>query len=85
MTRAQALASIYERYTEDELLHAKDEPDTDFARGFVETASVITLFRDAGEDSHATRQRVKTAFADAGHGRSPCEALANARRIFRQD
>jgi hypothetical protein len=82
MTNSQALARVFESYTEDELLNAKDEPDTEIAERFTGTGTVVTLF---GDDAHATRRRVKAAFVDAGHGKTPAAALTNARRIFRQD
>ena len=35
MTKSEALAKIYETYSEDQLLDAKDEPDTEFIEQFL--------------------------------------------------
>lgn len=80
MTKSKALAKILESYTEEELRDAKDEPDT---RTW--TATVHTLHSGEDDAASTTRRHVKRAFHTAGHGRHPAEALANARRIFRQD
>lgn len=81
MTKSEALARVYERYSEEELRNAKDEPEHDAATGFTGRSNVVALFDDLG---HATRKRVKSAFHKAGHGKTPADAIANARRIFRQ-
>ena len=85
MSTAQSLARIYERYTEEELRNAKDEPDTDVQERFTGRAALAFLFADDPQGTHATRRRVKRAFQGAGHGMTSSQALANARRIFRQD
>jgi len=85
MTKSHALTRIRETYTEDELLNGKDEPDTAIATHLIGSAKIFTLYDNGGPTGHATRIRVKQAFYDAGHGKSSAKAIANARRIFRQD
>ena len=85
MTQSQAIARIHETYTEDELRNAKDEPEHDTAFAYGATATVVTLFDDDKYFAHTTRNRLRRAFRDAGHGASPADAIANARRVLRQD
>lgn len=85
MTNTQALARIYETYTEEELRIARDEPDTGVAERFTGRAALTFLFGDDPQGTNATRRRVKRGFASTGHGMSSKAALANARRIFRRD
>ncbi|NCF30103.1 MAG: hypothetical protein GWP69_22235 [Gammaproteobacteria bacterium] len=85
MTKSHALTRIHETYTEDELLNGKDELDTAIATHLIGSAKIFTLYDNGGPTGHATRIRVKQAFYDAGHGKSSAKAIANARRIFRQD
>ena len=85
MTKSHALTRTYETYTEDELVNAKDEPDTAIATHISGSAKIFTLYDNGGPTGYATRIRVRQAFYDAGHGKSPAEAIANARRIFRQN
>jgi hypothetical protein len=85
MTKSHALTRNYETYTEDELLNAKDEPDTAIATHFNGSAKIFTLYDNDGPSGYATRIRVKQAFYDAGHGSTPAQAIANARRIFRRN
>lgn len=85
MSTAQSIARIYDRYSEEELRNAKDEPDTDVQERFTGRAAVAFLFTDDPHGTHATRRRVRRAFEGAGHGMPASQALANARRIFRQD
>ena len=79
MTSSEAQAKIFETYSEEELFNAKDEPDTGTFTG---SATVTTLY---GTKRHATRRRVKRAFHDAGHGKKPFDALANARHVLGLD
>jgi len=81
MTKSEALARIYERYSEDELLDAKDEPEYDATTEFTGAANIVALFDDF---AHTTRNRVHRAFREAGHGKTAADAIANARRIFRR-
>lgn len=83
MTKSEAIARIYESYSEDEILNARDEPET--RTNERSAATVLRLFGDETREADATRRRVKRAFHDAGHGSNPAEALANARRIFKRD
>lgn len=83
MTKTEALARILESYTEEELRYTKDEPDS--TEGTTWTATVHTLHAGEERAANTTRRHVKRAFHAAGHGTNPAEALANARRIFRQD
>ena len=39
MTKSEALARIYETYSEEELQHAKDEPDAEFIERFLGVAA----------------------------------------------
>ena len=79
MTRSEAQAKTFETYSEQEFFNAKDEPDTGTFTG---SATVTTLY---GTKRHATRRRVKRAFHDAGHGKEPIDALANARHVLGLD
>lgn len=84
MTKAEALAYILETYSEEELRNAKDEPDT-ITVDATPSATVVTLHGDEHRARNATRRHVKAGFQRTGHGRTPADAQANARRIFRQD
>jgi hypothetical protein len=85
MTKSEALSKVYETYSEDELLSARDELDTRVNERFSATATILTLFGDEARNARTTHRRVKRAFHGASHGASPAEALANARRILKQD
>jgi hypothetical protein len=85
MTNSQAIARIYETYTEDELRDAKDEPDYGIEIAYAAMADVVALFDDDKCIAHATRNRVRRAFQNTGHGVGPADAIANARRILKQD
>lgn len=50
MTKSEALAKIYEAYSEEELLYAKDEPDAEFIERFLGISAVHL-------DSYAEVQR----------------------------
>lgn len=85
MTSAEAIARIYETYTAEELRDARDEPEIGVIERYSGRQALVVLFGDDPHGTNATRRRVRRAFHKAGHGRSPAEALANARRILRQD
>ena len=85
MTTSEALAKIFESYTEDELLIAKDEPETDVSDCSGEATNVIDLFDHGRYAAYATRERVRLAFRNAGHGVTAADAVVNARRILKQD
>jgi len=85
MTISQALSRIYETYSEDELLNAKDEPDYEIIERFSGRPALLVLFGDDPHGTNAIRRRAKRAFQRIGHGCAPAEALANARRILKQD
>ena len=85
MTKSEALARIFETYTEDELLIAKDEPETGVPDCTGEATNVIDLFDNGRYAAYATRERVRVAFRNAGHGVTAADAIVNARRILRQD
>jgi hypothetical protein len=85
MTKSEALAKIFETYSDTELLIAKDEPETDITAGFGEATNVVDLFDDGRYAAYATRERVRQAFRNAGHGVTAADAIVNARRILKQD
>ena len=85
MYGTEAIARIYETYSADELRDAKDEPDSETIERFSGRAALVVLFGDDAHGTNATRRRVKRAFQRAGHGRSPGEALATARRTLGLD
>ena len=68
MTKPDALARIYETYTENELLNAKDEPDTDVVERFTGSATVATPHSGGEHGPHTVWRRIKRAFLDASHG-----------------
>ena len=83
MTKSEALAKILESYTEEELFGAKDEPDTSVAS--TRSATVVEFHGGERHAANTIRRHVKRAFHAAGHGQTPANAIANARRIFKQD
>lgn len=85
MSGTEAVAKIYETYTADELRDAKDEPDSEVVERFSGRAALVVLFGEDAHGTNTTRRRVKRAFQRAGHGRSPADALANARRVLGLD
>ena len=85
MSSAEAIARIYETYTEQQLRDAKDEPDTGVIQRYSGHQALVVLFGDDPQGTNATRRRVRRAFEKAGHARAPAQALANARRIFKRD
>ena len=85
MTESQAIARIYQTYSEEELRNAKDEPEHDTVSVYGTTAKIVMLFDDDKHFAHSTRNRLRRAFQDAGHGASPADAMTNARRILKQD
>ena len=85
MTKSEALAKIFDAYSEDQLLTAKDEPETDITAYFGEATNVVDLFDDGRYATYATRERVRQAFRNAGHGVTAADAIDNARRILKQD
>ena len=84
MTESQAIARIFATYSEEELRNAKDEPEHDTVSSYGATAKIVMLFDDDKFFAHSTRNRLRKAFQDAGHGASPVDAIANARRILKQ-
>lgn len=85
MSRTEATARIFETYSEDQLRDAKDEPDNEAIERFSGRQALVVLFGDDAHGTNATRRRVKRAFQRLGHGRSPAEALANARWVLGLD
>ena len=85
MTMTDALARIFDTYTEEELLNAKDEPDTEIATHVDAIANVFSIYGSGKVPSSATKNRVKEAFHKAGHGSSATVAMANARRMFNRN
>lgn len=85
MTMTDAVARIFETYTEEELLNAKDEPDTEIATHVDAIANVFSIYGSGKAPSSATKSRIKEAFHKVGHGSSATAAIANARRIFNRD
>ncbi len=85
MTMTDAVARIFETYTEEELLNAKDEPDTEIAAHVDAIANVFSIYGSGTTSTSAGKDRVKQAFHKVGHGSSATAAIANARRIFNRD
>ena len=85
MTMTDALARIFETYTEEELVNAKDEPDTEIAAHVDAIANVFSIYGSGKAPSSATKNRIKQAFHKVGHGSSATVAIANARRMFNRD
>jgi len=85
MTMTDALARIFDTYTEEELLNAKDEPDTEIATHVDAIANVFSIYGSGKVPSSRSKNPVKEAFHKVGHGRSAALAIANARRMFNRD
>jgi hypothetical protein len=82
MTQSEALAKILESYTEEELRHTKDEPNTIVDDAGSRIAAVTTLYSGPNHTARITRRKVKRAFHEAGHGKPAADALANAKRVL---
>jgi len=64
MTMSNALARIFEIYTEGELLDAKDEPDTDIAAHVDAIAKEFAIYGKRSRQPMTARRRAKLS---SGH------------------